>query len=134
PDSARSRPQLSACDFPVREVGLICLITLFAAIAFYVVPVHLGFFLDAQGEHSAARIGRAIGITSVSTMVGAASYPLLARLGIIRHLSVAFAFMSVGLFFLAKAPDYNTVVVTASVNALGCGMVIPALLNWMMRD
>lgn len=123
-------------SFPTRVVVAICAVTFVSALFFYVVPVHLSFLLDAMGERSPQRIGQAIAISSVATVIGAAAYPLLARLGLALHLAVAFVLMGAGFLWLAAAGNdgYTAVVAAASLASLGAGAVIPALANWMMRS
>lgn len=124
--------------FPLALVSAICAITLLAAVAFYLVPVHLGFLLDGMGERSPQRIGQAMGISSVAVVLGAATYAPLSRLGVARQLTVAFALLAAGSLWLAQAGSdtgsYASVVAAASLSSLGGGMVIPTLLNWMMRS
>jgi len=119
--------------FPVYAVCAICAITLVAAVCFYLVPVHLSFLLDGLGEHSTKRIGQAIGISSIATVIGAAAYPVLTRLGVARHLAVAFGLMCVGFLWVSHVTEYRAVVMAAFVTSLGAGSVIPALVNWMLR-
>lgn len=124
--------------FPVALVTLICAVTLLAAVAFYLVPVHLSFLLDGMGEQSPQRIGQAMGISSIAVVLGAATYAPLSRMGVARQLTLAFALLAAGLFWLAQAGSvsgaYASVVAAASLSSLGGGMVIPTLVNWMMRS
>lgn len=124
--------------FPVALVTIICAVTLLAAVAFYLVPVHLSFLLDGMGEQSPQRIGQAMGISSIAVVLGAATYAPLSRLGVARQLTLAFALLAAGLFWLAQAGSvsgsYASVVAAASLSSLGGGMVIPTLVNWMMRS
>lgn len=124
--------------FPVALVTTICAVTLLAAVAFYLVPVHLGFLLDGMGEQSPQRIGQAMGISSVAVVLGASTYAALSRLGVARQLSLAFVLLAAGDLWLAQAGSasgtYASVVAAASLSSLGGGMVIPTLVNWMMRS
>lgn len=124
----------AATPFPWRRIGAICAITLFTAIAFYLLPVHLGFVLDAMGEQSPQRIGQAIGIGSVATVIGASLYGPLSRLGVAPHLAIAFLCSGTGFLALVGAGSYGGVVVAVVINGLGSGMALPALLNWAMRQ
>lgn len=124
----------AATPFPWRRIGAICAITLFTAIAFYLLPVHLGFILDAMGEQSPQRIGQAIGIGSVATVIGASLYGPLSRLGVAHHLLIAFLCSGIGFLALVGAGSYVGVVVAVVINSLGSGMALPALLNWAMRQ
>ena len=124
--------------FPLTLVTAICAVTLLAAVAFYLVPVHLSFLLDGMGEQSPQRIGQAMGISSMATVLGASTYAPLSRLGVARPLSLAFALMGAGFLWLAQAGSasaaYVSFVAAASLGSLGGGMVIPILVNWMMRS
>lgn len=131
-------PVSSSEPFPLKLVTAICAITLLAAVAFYLVPVHLGFLLDGMGVQSPQRIGQAMGFSSIAVVIGAATYAPLSCLGVARHLSLAFALLAAGSLWLAQAGsvsgDYPSVVAAASLSSLGGGMVIPTLVNWMMRS
>lgn len=120
--------------FPTALVTTICAVTLLAAVAFYLVPVHLSFLLDGMGEQSPQRIGQAMGISSVAVVLGAATYAPLSLLGVTRQLSLAFALLAAGSLWLAQAGGYASVVAAASLSSLGGGMVIPTLVNWLMRS
>jgi MFS family permease len=124
--------------FPVALVTIICAVTLLAAVAFYLVPVHLSFLLDGMGEQSPQRIGQAMGISSIAVVLGAATYAPLSRMGVARQLTLAFALLAAGLFWLAQAGSasgsYASVVAAATQSSLGGGMVIPTLVNWMKRS
>jgi len=136
--SATDALESSKEPFPLALVTTICAMTLLAAVAFYLVPVHLGFLLDGMGERSPQRIGQAMGISSVAVVLGAATYSPLSRLGVARQLSLAFGLLGAGSLWLAQAGsdsgDYASVVAAASLGSLGGGMVIPTLVNWMMRS
>jgi len=120
--------------FPWRKITAICAVTLMTSIAFYLLPVHLGFILDGMGERSPQRIGQAIGIGSVATVIGAALYGWLSKFGVALHLMLAFLCSAIGLVVLVEADSYTNVVVAVIVNGLGSGMALPALLNWAMRQ
>jgi len=66
-------------------------------------------------------------------VIGAAAYPVLTRLGVARHLAVAFGLMCVGFLWVSHVTEYRAVVMAAFVTSLGAGSVIPALVNWMLR-
>jgi MFS family permease len=137
--SASNVPASPKEPFPLTLVTTICAVTLLAAVAFYLVPVHLGFLLDGMGVQSPQRIGQAMGISSIAVVLGASTYsPLSRRLGVARQLSLAFALLAAGSLWLAQAGsasgDYPSVVAAASLSSLGGGMAIPTLVNWMMRS
>lgn len=123
-------PSLEA--FPWRPMTLICLLTLLGAIAFYLLPVHLGFVLEAGGNASPKLIGMAMGIGSLATVFGAFLFRYLARYGVAVLLAVSYATLGLGFVLVVRAETYNDVVVGVIVAGFGSGVLLPSLVTWMM--
>ena len=120
--------------FPIKPVLGICAVTLGSAIAFYTLPVHMGFVLQAIGITSSAKVGMAAAIGSVATVAGAIAFRRLSALGVPLSLAIAFGVLGGGFLAVSAASDFNAVVVGAVFSGFGAGLVLPTLLIWLMRQ
>ena len=111
----------------------ICLITVFASTAFYVVIVQLGFLLTERGFASPRLIGMAAAISALATPAGAMTFRLL-RLPISGKLAISFAFSALGFLILGLSHSYFWTVVSATINGFGSGIVLPALITWALSN
>jgi len=113
----------------------ICGITLITIIAFFVVPVHLGFLLNDLGIRSASTIGLILGFTALTKMVGSLIFHRLFIFGFTtpRLLALSCALSGSGLLVLAAATTMNGAATGALINGFGGGLLIPTLLSWNMR-
>jgi MFS family permease len=113
----------------------ICGISLITVIAFYVVPVHLGFLLEDLGVRSPRTIGLLASLANVMIMIGTVIFHRLNLIGFTppRLLALSFACSGSGLLILAAATTMNGVAIGLLINGLGGGLLIPTLLTWNMR-
>jgi MFS family permease len=120
--------------FPLKPVLGICAVTLGSAIAFYTLPVHMGFLLQAVGVTSPAKVGMATAIASIATVVGAVAFRRLSALGVPVSLAIAFGSLGGGFLAVSAASNFNALVIGAIFNGLGAGLVLPTVLTWLMRQ
>jgi MFS family permease len=113
----------------------ICGITLITIIAFFVVPVHLGFLLNDLGIRSARTIGVILGLSAVTKVIGSLIFHRLNIIGFTtsRLLALSCALSGAGLLILAAATTMNEAAAGALINGFGGGMLIPTMLTWNMR-
>lgn len=121
-------------NFPIKPVLGICAVTFGSSIAFYTLPVHMGFVLQVIGITSPAKIGMAAAIGSVATVAGAVAFRRLSALGVPLSLAIAFGALGGGFLAVSAASDFNAVVVGAVFSGFGAGLVLPTLLTWLMRQ
>ena len=120
-------------EFRWSKMVWICLITVFASTAFYVVIVQLGFLLTERGFASPRLIGMAAAISALATPAGAMTFRLL-RLPISGKLAISFAFSALGFLILGLSHSYFWTVVSATINGFGSGIVLPALITWALSN
>jgi MFS family permease len=120
--------------FPIKAVLGICAVTLGSAIAFYTLPVHMGFVLQAIGVTAPAKIGMATAIGSVANVVGAVAFRRLSALGVPYSLAIAFGTLGGGFLAVSAASDLKAAVIGAILNGFGAGLLLPTLLTWLMRQ
>jgi MFS family permease len=113
----------------------ICGITLITIIAFYVVPVHLGFLLNGLGIHSTGTTGLIAGLAAVMKVIGTLVFHRLFIKGFTtpRLLALSCAFSGSGLLVVAAATTVNEITIGALINGFGGGLLVPTLLTWNMR-
>jgi MFS family permease len=117
--------------FRWRELVFICLITVFAATAFYVVLVQLGFILTERGYSSPRLIGMGSALSSLAVPVGAILFRVL-RWRVGGKLALSFTFSSAGFFVIAYTHSYTPIIIGAAINGVGSGMVLPTLITWAL--
>lgn len=118
--------------FPWRALLVIYLLTMIATLGFFVIPVQTGYLLGGIGIDSPKSTGMAIGLSHAAVFVGALSFRWLNRIGPGFLLAAAFLISGSGLLLLAAAHDYRTVVIAVLVNGLGCGLMLPTVVNWAL--
>ncbi|MBO0863042.1 MAG: MFS transporter [Chloracidobacterium sp.] len=118
---------------PLLLIG-ICGITLITVIAFYVVPVHIGYLLNGLGIRSPRTIGLLASLANVTIMIGTLIFHRLNIIGFTatRLLALSCACSGLGLLALASSKTMNGVAIGAMINGLGGGLLIPTLLTWNM--
>lgn len=136
-DNALKQAVASPADcraFPLKPVLGICAITFGSALAFYTLPVHLGFVMNAIGVSSPATIGMATAAGSVATVIGAVSSRRLSALGVAACLAIAFATLGTGFVVAGTAASLMLVVIGSVIHGFGAGLALPTLLTWLMRQ
>ncbi|MDF0729511.1 MFS transporter [Pseudomonas entomophila] len=120
--------------FPWRTLLVIYLLTTLATLGFFVIPVQTGYLLADIGIDSPKSTGLAIGLSHAAVFVGALSFRWLNRFGPGFLLAGAFLVSGIGLVLLACAHDYRTVLAAVLVNGLGCGLMLPTVVNWALSS
>jgi MFS family permease len=118
---------------PWRELSLICLVTVFASTAFYVIVVQMGFILTERGIASTAKIGLGASLAALGVPVGAVLFRRL-HIPVAGKLAVSFALSCVGFFIVALSRGFTMTVIGAAVNGIGSGLVLPTLITWALSQ
>ena len=122
------RPQ--PAGFPWREAMLIGSVTLITSIVYYVEPLNVATVLGAQGAGSSTKIGLIQAATSLAYIAGAFLYRGLHTRSIGVLLGLAGALIGIGMVVIGLSTSYEQAAIGATIQQLGGGMVIPALLAW----
>jgi MFS family permease len=131
-DNAHShRAQPAAVKFNWLPLAVICLITLFASMAFFVVTTQLGFILTERGVTNSGTIGIGCSIAVLFMPLGSYLFTQL-PLPVFGKLTASFTLSAVGFFVLALSHGFLFTEVGASINGLGSGMILPTLITWAM--
>lgn len=115
---------------------LICALGAVLGVVFMTVPVHLGYLFGAIGEPSPARIGLAYAINSLGVIVGTFVFGWLLgpRWRVAWQLAAGAAIAATGFMLMQAAGDYNALAAAGFVNGLGCGILLPTMVTWNMRE
>lgn len=117
-------------------LALICALALVLGVVFMLVPVHFGYLYGAIGEQSPARIGMGYAINSLGVISGTFIFGwlLAPRWRVAWQLAAGAAIGAVGFLLMRSAADYNALTMAGFVNGLGCGILLPAMVTWNVRE
>jgi MFS family permease len=118
--------------FPWKSLGVVCLVTLFSAVIFYIAPIHLGVVMNSVGVVEPPKIGAAIGLGSLGVPLGAFLYHRISHLSNGYLMGASLLLCGIGLAGMPYADTYGEVVGLFFVNQLGSGMLLPILINWCL--
>lgn len=123
-------------SFRPRRLAFVCVLAVVLGIVFLTVPVHFGYLHGTLGVRSPAQIGLAYGVNSVGVIVGTLlfGWGLAPRVKVPLQLAAGALIASVGFLLMGQAADYATLTGAGLVNGLGCGILLPAMVTWNMRD
>lgn len=116
--------------FPWAAAFLIGSVTLIASIIYYVEPLNIATILAERGAGSSTNVGLVQAATSLAYIAGAFLYRRLHVRSIGALLGIAGALIGTGMIIIGLTTGYWGAVAGATVQQLGGGMVIPALLAW----
>lgn len=129
PTESTHRTQ-TATRIPWRALAVPVFVSLFGGIFFYTLVVHLPFVVTELGMTDSAKIGLAVGVSSIATAIGALSFRWVARFGASRILPWAFGLTALGCIGVALATTPAVAVAAATLTGLGTGVMLPTLLTW----
>jgi len=114
----------------------ICAITVFTGLAFLSVPVHLGYLYGAIGVSSSASIGVAAALNCAGVMIGTLIFAWWAakRLRVAHQLALSVAVAGLGFALMGVAQSYVMLTLALIINGLGCGLIMPTVNTWNMRE
>ena len=139
----RSRASMTAAQFAEdtlsfrpKLLGFICALAVLLGIVFLTVPVHFGYLHGSIGVQSPAQIGMAYGVNSLGVITGTLlfGWVLAQRLKVPFQLALGALIAGTGFFLMKGAADYGALTTAGFVNGLGCGIILPAMVTWNMRD
>jgi MFS family permease len=131
--ATRSGEQHLPVAFPWARMLSLCGLTLVAAVMFYSIITQNANALAALGVHDAQRVGVLTMIASLGVPIGTFAYWIASRLRIGWLLCLDFALIGIGFFGMGRAGDPGSYVMSAFINQLGCGLVLPTMLVWTTR-
>jgi len=122
----------SGGSFPVRAMVLICAVSLFSSVIYFVQVIQLSRVFHSFGAESSGYIGIALTIVSVGVVFGGVLYRKMLRKTVAQLLSTAYLFYGVGLTSLGLASTLTVGLPLAVIAQVGNGMMIPILVGWAL--
>ena len=114
----------------------ICVVTYIGAVMFMILQIQMAYLLGDIGEHSPQTAGLVASACSVMIVLGTLSVHLLTRLGLrTPHcLALAFGLIATSFLLIPGVHTWHAIMVVALINGLGCGLMLPTLAIWNMRE
>lgn len=114
----------------------ICFVTFIGASAFMVLQIQMAYLLGAVGESSPQTAGIVASACSAMIVIGTLSVHTLTRLGLrTPHcLTLAFGLIAASFLLIPTAHNWQGILGIALINGLGCGLMLPTLVIWNMRE
>ena len=120
--------------FPWLHMAGVCGVTLLASVMFYTMQTQGGFALNILGIADPARIGVLTSIASLGVPLGTFIFRgATKRLSTSHLLALEFLIIATGFIGMGNSHDYRLYLLAASLNQIGCGMILPTLLIWAIR-
>lgn len=131
--SRPTRPESGAQRSSTSVLAMILVITVVAAILFYIIPLQLGRLLSGRDIASSAQIGQLIAIAGIGNPIGAISFRFVSKIRLSRLIAASATVAGFGLAVAAFLPGTAGLVAGAFINQLGCGMFVPATVAAVLR-
>jgi len=114
----------------------ICFAAFVLGAVFMMVPVHLAYMLVDVGTTEPPRIGMAYALNSLGVVSGTLlfGWVILGRFRVAAQIALSSAIIGVGFLMMAAAKDYNAMLLGGLVNGIGCGIALPTLVTWNVRE
>jgi MFS family permease len=123
-------------SFRPKLLTFICTLAVALGVIFLTVPVHFGYLYGAIGEQSTARIGIGYAINSLGVISGTLlfGWVLSVRFGVALQLGIGMLAAGLGFLLMKAAGDYTALTAGGLINGIGCGILLPTMVTWNMRD
>ena len=118
--------------FPIGVAVILCSVTLFVAIVYFVQPIQFSLVLHEIGVTDQALIGRISAVASIAVPLGAFTFRYSSRLRIQLQLGLIFVLTGLGLVGISLLRDYHQSAVAALVQQTAAGMTVPTLVAWAL--
>lgn len=114
----------------------ICFVAFVGGAVFMMVPVHLAYLLVAVGTTAPPQIGLAYATNSIGVAVGTVVFGwyIVARFRVAAQMAVSCAIAAAGFLLMAAGTDYTSVLLGGLLNGFGCGILLPMMVTWIMRE
>jgi MFS family permease len=120
--------------FPWLHMAGVCAVTLLASVMFYTMQTQGGFAWNILGISDPGKIGVLTSIASLGVPLGTFIFRgATKRLSTSPLLAIEFLIIATGFIGMGNSHDYRLYLAAASLNQIGCGMILPTLLIWAIR-
>lgn len=135
PDRETAHISSGSTGFPMRHVLTCGAVTLLGASLYYVYIVQIGLAFEGIGLRDPGRVGMLVGLANIGVFLGGLAFkPLSVRFSTPAQIATFFGLMGSGMVGIGLASTSTTMTAAATVQQVGAGILIPALVLWAMRD
>jgi MFS family permease len=120
---------ISDSQFPLVAMLIMAAMTMVAAVLYFVYTLHFTLVLDSLGIKGQA-VGNYTGIASIGVPIGAIFFNAISNKSIYFRFAAMFTLIGLGMIGIGLGANIPTVVASAFIQQLGCGMTIPTLIAW----
>jgi MFS family permease len=118
--------------FPLRTLALIFALALVSQIIFYMIPVQIPFYLEAQTGVSATVVGGALAVSTFTGGIVSLLYGRIRRsVSVIGIVALTFAFMSTGFVVIGVSETLFGIVAGLALTGTGVGFSLPNFNTWI---
>ncbi len=128
--------------FPWKKLAGIMFVTLLSSLMFYLMQIKLAQALGemdlsnfmAQDMDATLKGSLIIAITSLGIPIGTLVFARFSSTPITYLIGIEFAIIAIGFFGMGWAPTVRSMMIFCFINQIGCGMTLPTMLTWTMRQ
>lgn len=124
----------SWATFPWLPATGIYLVTAIAAIMFYLLQILMANVLAEAGITNTFEAGIIIAVVSLGIPFGTIIFARIKQTPVSYLILLTFSVIAIGFWGMAKAPDVRTLLIFSFINQTGCGLALPTMLTWSMRQ
>ena len=115
-------------------IWLLIINTMIMWILFFILPVHLPFYLKTLGVEKNALIGIAVAVSTLFSAVSSFSYSKIkGRFSFFTIYFMGYLIMGTGLVLTSQATSYPLILTAMMFSGFGIGMMIPNTNLWIMQ-
>lgn len=115
--------------FPLLAMMTMAAMTMVAAVLYFVYTLHFTLVLDSMGIKGQS-VGNYTGIASIGVPIGSIFFSAISNKSIYFRFAAMFTLIGLGMIGIGLGTNITTVVTSAFIQQLGCGMTIPTLIAW----
>jgi len=123
-----------ADKFPMGLMFSIAVMTMVAAILYFVYTLHFSLALNAMGIIDQQQIGYYEGIAAVGVPVGGFFFMFVSKQSSRVQFACLFTLFGIGLVGIGMAINVQTAIAAAWLEQMGAGMAIPILIGWALKN
>ncbi|RDB02946.1 MFS transporter [Runella aurantiaca] len=121
-------------QFSKKALIKVFLTTFFASVLYYVYTLHFSLALDKIGISDPKEVGKITAVASLMLPLGAVLFKLLGTKSNRIQFGLMFTLIGIGLIGVGLATDLTSVMASAVIQQVGCGMAIPVLIAFGLRS
>lgn len=126
-------PGAVSTAFPWRTLLPKCLIAVLGGVMFFTMQIQLGLLLGRYfGIRTPGEIGPLIAVGGLALLLGSLAYRHLARLRLPVQLLISFGLIGSSFLLMGLGNTVSQVMAYDVINQFGCGILLPALVIWVM--